>query len=315
LPAPKVLVIDSPACNAFAFGLSPRQASIAVTRGLIGALDRPELEAVLAHEMTHIKNRDTRLMAVATLCTAIVFRVAWVNIAIYVQPSPQWVFLYLYAAKFFWTALIVLAWACAAAGACVVMTRLAISHSREFLADAGAVELTKDPRALISALTKISVRDEVEHVDFATQAAMISPMRRRLFSTHPSLAERIEALRRALPTMVGSEVQDPPIPAVSGATPSAAAPNAFRARHQSLIAGGSGGAKAKGSFRERLIGRAPVSVLFDGAFWRTLRHELIELKPPTWVSHPYILVPAVLLNSAIPYVLGPQSPLLHSLWS
>ncbi|MGD0722943.1 MAG: M48 family metalloprotease [Roseiarcus sp.] len=296
LPTPGVVIIDSLACNAFAVGLTPGDATIAITRGLVETLDDSELEAVLAHEITHIRNRDTRLMAIATLCTAIIFRVAWVNVACYLQPSPQWLFLALFAAKFFWSMLVVLGWSCIAAGVCVVMARLAISHAREFVADAGAIELTKNPAALISALTKISGRDEVAHVDFATQAAMISPMAERLFSTHPPLADRIAALRLALPAMAD------PLPATAPGVPFArvAAPNAFLARNRALAVGVNESRAREPTFAQALREGGPgLSLLGRVAFWRALREELTALKPSGWVSHPYILAPAALANFAL----------------
>ncbi|MGA2045396.1 MAG: M48 family metalloprotease [Roseiarcus sp.] len=299
LPTPKVVVIESLACNAFAFGLTPGDATIAITRGLVQTLDESELEAVLAHEIVHIRNRDTRLMAIATLCTAILFRVAWVNVACFLQPSPQWLFLALFAAKFFWSMLVILGWSCIAAGVCVVMARLAISHAREFVADAGAIELTKNPAALISALRKMSGRDEVAHVDFATQAAMISPMKPRLFSTHPPLAERIAALRRALPALAEPDAEAAPRVPLVGAAP----PNAFLARHRApAVSAPDSGAQERGFAQARRESGPDFSLLGRAGFWRALREELTALKPPGWVSHPYILAPAALVNFALVFV-------------
>jgi heat shock protein HtpX len=308
LPTPKIVVIESSACNAFAIGLTPGAATIAVTRGLLQTLNEQELESVLAHEMIHIKNRDTRLMAVAALCTAIIFRVACVNLLYFVQPSPQWLFLPMFAAHFFWSMLVLLIWCCIVVGVCVVMVRLAISHAREYLADAGAIELTKNPKALISALNKMSGHDEVESVDFATRVAMISPMKEGLFSTHPSLQERVEALRRALPSMV-----EPPTIAASAAFSHAppsgapASPNAFRMRHGRLVVQAPDPQEKTGGFAEKLFEGVPdLSFLGQAAFWRALGREFAALKPPTWVSHPYILAPAVLLNSVVLLVLFPS---------
>jgi Zn-dependent protease with chaperone function len=308
LPMPNIVVIDSPACNAFALGLAPSSATVAVTRGLLQMLDEHELEAVLAHEMTHVKNRDTRLLAVAVLCTAIIFRVASVNVVYFAQPGPQWIFLPMVAAKLFWSVLVLLGWCCIVAGACVVMVRLAISPAREFLADAGAIELTKNPKALISALKKMSGRDEAEHVDFATRAAMISPMRERWFSTHPSLADRVDALHRAMPSMVVSPaVAASPIFSSSAASTAQPAPNAFRLCHGGLVVMESDPEKKTNAFAEALLEGVPdLSFLMQAAFWRTLRLELAAVKPPTCVSHPYILVPAIVLNLAVMFVFFPS---------
>jgi len=188
------------------------------------------------------------------------------------------------------------------------MVRLAISHAREYLADAGAVELTKNPKALISALKKMSGHDEVESVDFATRVAMISPMREGLFSTHPSLQDRVEALRRALPSMI--DLSAVAVSAVFSRAPSSVAltsPNAFRMRHGRLVVQAPDLEVKTGGFAEKLFEGVPdLSFLGQAGFWRALGREFAALKPPTWVSHPYILAPAVLLNFAVLLILSPS---------
>jgi heat shock protein HtpX len=192
LPMPKVEIMETDALNAYASGLGPGDASVAVTRGLMEALTRDELAAVLAHEITHIKNRDVRLMVVATIFTGILAiggqilaRMAWPgNRTARAIAGTEVV-------------LIVSATAVAAIASFFgLLTHFAISRTREFLADAGAVELTKNPDALISALQKISGHEEIPSLPSALQAMMISSRIGGLLSTHPAVEDRIAALEK-----------------------------------------------------------------------------------------------------------------------
>jgi heat shock protein HtpX len=199
---PKLKVMDSDALNAFATGMNEKQYSITVTTALLQRLDDPEVEAVLGHELTHIRNGDVRMMVIAVIIAGVVGFVAelffrlWFNtgfgmggrrssssedrgrggnaigIAIAVG-------------------LIVLAWILS------VMIRLALSRSREFLADAGSVELTKNPDAMISALRKIEGRGEIEGATSAVMEMCVDNPREEfadLFATHPSVDQRVAAL-------------------------------------------------------------------------------------------------------------------------
>lgn len=273
LPTPKIVVVDSESCNAFAAGFSPETAIIGVTRGLLQKLDRHELEAVLAHEMTHIANRDIRLMAVATLCTGIVFRMAWVLVLHNLKPGLRFLLLACCGAFFIWQVIALVAWACVAAGVCALMTKLAISRAREFLADAGAVELTSNPQALISALQKISGGDDIAGLDYACKAMMFSPVGAQSFSPHPTLDERIAALRAALPAMFDAEPQEPQ--AMVGETP----PPGVLARAIAFL--------------------PDLSFLRSLATRQAFYADVAALKPPTWVSRPSILLPTVLINLAL----------------
>lgn len=207
LPMPKIEVMETPALNAYAAGMAPDDAVIAVTRGLLEALDKNELEAVLAHEMTHIRNYDVRLMAVAAVFAGGLSLAGnlFTRRPLQTQtPSDR-----------AHTAYGVLgrsrrggkggngAAAIVVLGAVVVMaivhllaqlSRFAISRSREFMADAGAVELTKSPDALISALRKISQGEPMPGLPPAVSAMMISSPADGLFATHPSVDERVAAL-------------------------------------------------------------------------------------------------------------------------
>jgi heat shock protein HtpX len=199
--------------NAFASGLHEGQYSVTVTTGLLDALDDKELEAVLAHEMTHVINRDVRLMVIASIFAGIITLLAQV-----IYRSIWWVgagggdrrdrrggggqFLF-----------ILIALAIAAVGYILaIVVKMAISRKREFLADAGAVELTKDPDAMISALQKISGHSEI-HAPESIRAMFLDDHDEGvmgLFATHPPIGARIDALVR----YAGGRVQEPAAPAV-----------------------------------------------------------------------------------------------------
>jgi heat shock protein HtpX len=227
LPMPALQVIDSPALNAYASGLHEGQYVVAVTRGLVDTLADDELEAVLAHELTHIRNRDTQLMVIAIIFAGIFaffgdmlirgwdFPYGWGPRS---KPdgssgsntsSGTWgssssdsdrgggrssgggggAILAIVVA----VAIVLITWGVS------TLIRLALSRSREFLADAGSAELTKNPDALIRALRKIEQNATLE-VPSRMEAFFIeNPVAGRvsgLFSTHPAVSERVEALTR-----------------------------------------------------------------------------------------------------------------------
>ena len=165
LPCPRLFLIETEGCNAFALGYSPSSAIIFVTRGLLQRLDEDEIEAVLAHELTHIRNGDTRLLAAASLSSGIIMRLAWTFGRALAEPR-QLVALVV-ASYFVLEVVAVIAWAGLFAVVAALAARLAISQAREYIADAGAVELTKNPAALISALQKIDGRSGVPRLDFS----------------------------------------------------------------------------------------------------------------------------------------------------
>jgi heat shock protein HtpX len=225
LSVPKLAIVESDALNAFASGVNDKQFTVTVTSGLLAQLDDAEVEAVLAHELTHIRNGDVRLMIIAIVIAGVISLIGEVvfrgltRSSIRVSSSDD-------SKKgngvaiLIGFAVIALSWFLA------VLIRLSLSRSREYLADAGAVELTKNPDAMISALLKIAGRADIDGVpsgvmdmcfendpdDFAD-----------LFSTHPSVTKRVQALvetaggrmpampphppklaeRQDLPTMVG----------------------------------------------------------------------------------------------------------------
>ncbi len=210
LPMPRVEIIRSGALNAYAAGLGPNDAVVAVTRGLLQELTDEELEAVIAHEMTHIKNHDVRLMVVAT-CFAGGLTLLGDGVAkLFANSSSGDASLVLLSASnsrsndsdgegngtaVIISLLIAVLFFCMA-HLFAILIHFAISRAREFMADAGAVELTKNPDALISALQKISGNDEIPGLNSNVKAMMISSSLDGLFATHPSIQTRVMALQQ-----------------------------------------------------------------------------------------------------------------------
>lgn len=217
LPMPKLRIIETDAPNAFASGTRPEQYTVTVTRGLLDLLDDRELEAVLAHELTHIRNGDVRTMVIAVLIVGVLsfigeFAYRWLK-----ESSGYWGFWTLKTARYAdryekpgkdketkekggRLGVIILATICiAVAWQLSLLVRFALSRRREYLADAGAVELTKNPDAMISALSKIHGKGELEGVPSGIMELCLDNPRSGmsdLFATHPSVEKRIEALVR-----------------------------------------------------------------------------------------------------------------------
>src|SRR3954471_13728550 len=207
IPMPKLKVMDSDALNAFATGLNRRQYAITVTTGLLSALNDREIEAVLGHELTHIRNGDVQLMVIAVIIAGVVgfFGELFFRSFFY----SNWNFgggrsssrsssdgdskggggaivVVIIA-----VALILLAWLLSQ------VVKLALSRSRELLSDAGSVELTKNPDAMISALRKIENRGELPGATSAVMEMCLDNPREGfadLFATHPSVDSRVAAL-------------------------------------------------------------------------------------------------------------------------
>ena len=199
IPMPKLKVMESDALNAFATGLTEQQYSITVTTGLVKALDNEEIEAVFGHELTHIRNGDVRMLVIAVIIAGVVSFFAELFFRMFFRSGGS------YrssgsssdrkgggaGAIILAIALIALAWLLS------IVVRLALSRSREFLADAGAVELTKNPDAMISALRKIEGRGELPGATSAVMEMCIDNPREGfadIFATHPSVDRRAEAL-------------------------------------------------------------------------------------------------------------------------
>ena len=204
LPLPKVYIIDDTAPNAFATGRSPEKASIAVTSGLVDKLDRNELQGVIAHEMAHVRNRDTLYMTLVgimvgtiVLICDIFLRATWYGAGRRRGGGGK---------KGGAQAVLVII-AIVFAILAPILSRLlylAISRRREYLADASAVELTRYPEGLASALEKISGDKEVLEVANRATAHLyivnpIKPFEERyahMSSTHPPITERVKILRQ-----------------------------------------------------------------------------------------------------------------------
>lgn len=194
IPMPKIYVIDSPAPNAFATGRNPQQAIVCATTGLLSKLNRSQLEAVVAHELSHIKNYDTLLMTMVSILIGsltLLIRTSFYTPRRQRKNSSDLLAL-------LGMALIILAPLIAK------LLQLAISRHREFLADASAVKLTRQPQSLISALQKISQDPNLLHTASTATAPLYihNPFKNNpianLFSTQPPIEARIAALQQML---------------------------------------------------------------------------------------------------------------------
>lgn len=190
---PEIALIETDARNAFVCGLNESSSTLVVTRGLLQSLDDEELAAVIAHEITHIKNGDIRLMAFAnTAMSSLLFlekmnmlKVRGAKTAIFMVLFPPFLILFLSAG-----------FVSGVAMAIGKVSRLMIASSREFIADAEAVRLTHNPAALISALKKIEGMSEIEGIDPIADAMMIDGATVGEFATHPTIAERVAVLAK-----------------------------------------------------------------------------------------------------------------------
>lgn len=198
---PKLYIMDDGSPNAFATGRNPEHAVICVTTGLLKKLDSNELEGVLAHELSHIKNYDILLQTIAAVFVGFVTIISdlFFRVSIRSHRSSDDDNGGLAQLVLIIVALIFLALSPIFAN----LLKLALSRNREFLADSSAVELTRNPEGLISALRKISSdTDPLEQANKATECMYISnPIKNKkgktssLFSTHPSIEDRIAQLK------------------------------------------------------------------------------------------------------------------------
>ncbi len=202
LPMPKVYIADNPQPNAFATGRNPENAAVCATTGLLKTLSRDEIAGVMAHELAHVKNRDTLIMTITATIAGAVAMLA--NFAFFFggfgggrNNNPL--------------GLIVILVAAIAAPFAAMLVQMAISRTREYAADRGAAEISGNPAALASALRRISqgarlVRNEAAERNPATaHLFIINPLSGErmdnLFSTHPATENRIAALMQ----MAGSD--------------------------------------------------------------------------------------------------------------
>jgi len=197
---PKLKVMESDALNAFATGMNAKQYSITVTTGLLNTLDDAEIEAVLGHELTHIRNGDVRMMVIAVIIAGVVsffaeliFRLWFYNGFSFrrSRSSDREGGGAAALAIVIAIALVVVAYVLS------FLIRLALSRQREYLADAGSVELTQNPDAMISALRKIESRGELPGATSAVMELCVDNPREgfgELFDTHPTVDNRVAAL-------------------------------------------------------------------------------------------------------------------------
>lgn len=200
---PRLEIIETHARNAFASGINDRSYTVTVTRGLIQSLEKDELEGVLAHELTHIMNRDVRLLIISVIFTGMIgfaAQMVWsiIRYSSFSRSRDNGRFIIV---------LMVIGVILLIGYLATLFTRFALSHSREYMADAGAVELTKNSEAMMRALLRISGKDAIPKV--AGDIAMMCIENRQpfmgLFATHPPIDKRIQAL---------SEYTDTPIPTI-----------------------------------------------------------------------------------------------------
>ena len=204
---PKLYIIESDALNAFASGINEKTFAITLTRGIINTLNDEELEGVIAHELTHIRNRDVRLLIVTIVFVGIFATIANVAFRFLLHSNLLdsrssknisgkgggiviWLLLMavLIMVVFFLIYLI------------SILFKLALSRSREYMADAGAVELTRNTMALASALRKISGHSTIEEIDNDEVKQLFIDYEAEgffsLFATHPPIEKRIQVLEQ-----------------------------------------------------------------------------------------------------------------------
>ena len=202
IPMPRVYIIEDASPNAFATGSKPENAAVAATTGLLALMNREELEGVMGHEVSHIRNYDIRISTIAVALTSAVTMLSSM------------------AGRMMWfggggrrrndrdndnglgiVLMIVSLLALLLAPLAATLVQLAISRQREYLADASSVELTRNPKGMINALLKLDNSQPMEHhVDDASAALYINDPKKKgglqkLFYTHPPIADRVERLK------------------------------------------------------------------------------------------------------------------------
>lgn len=200
MPMPKINVIDSQALNAFASGINEKTYTVTLTQGIISKLDEKELEGVIAHELMHIKNKDVRLLIVSIIFVGILAFAAQIAFRNLIFSGGR-------NRKNDGRVMLVAVIVVVVAYLLSLVFRFALSRKREYMADAGAAEMTKNPKALASALRKISGNHKVESVKSEDVAEMFienTPDKSSgmmsfitgLFATHPPIDKRINALEQ-----------------------------------------------------------------------------------------------------------------------
>ena len=202
IPMPRVFIVEDASPNAFATGSKPENAAVAATTGLLALMNREELEGVMGHEVSHIRNYEIRISTIAVALTSAVTMLSSM------------------AGRMMWfggggrrrndrdndnglgiVLMIVSLLALLLAPLAATLVQLAISRQREYLADASSVELTRNPKGMINALLKLDNSQPMEHhVDDASAALYINDPKKKgglqkLFYTHPPISDRIERLK------------------------------------------------------------------------------------------------------------------------
>lgn len=203
IPMPRVFIIEDSSLNAFATGSNPQNAAVAATSGLLDIMNREELEAVMGHEVSHIRNYDIRISTIAvalasaiTLLSSMAGRMMWWGGAGRRRSDNDRDGNGLEIIM-----LVISLLAIVLAPLAATLVQLAISRQREFLADASSVELTRNPQGMINALRKLENSEPMhQHVDDASSALYINDPKKggglqKLFYTHPPISERIERLK------------------------------------------------------------------------------------------------------------------------
>ncbi|MCC6827565.1 MAG: zinc metalloprotease HtpX [Novosphingobium sp.] len=204
LPMPKVYVVDDPSPNAFATGRNPQNAAVAATTGLLERLTRDEVAGVMAHELGHVRNRDTLIMTMVATIAGAVSMIA--NFGMFFghgggedRPNPMVAILAMVMAPF-----------------AAMIVQMAISRTREYGADRAGAEISGNPRALASALAKIAgpaqaiPSEAAMRNPAAAQLYIVPTLGSDLFSTHPATEKRIAALHAMAPVATPSAASPAP---------------------------------------------------------------------------------------------------------
>lgn len=203
IPMPRVYIVDDPSPNAFATGSDPKNAAVAATTGLLNLMNREELEAVIGHEVSHIRNYDIRISTIAvalasavTMLSSMAGRMMWFG-----APRRRSNDEREGSGGLEIIMLLLSLLAIVLAPLAATLVQLAISRQREFLADASSVELTRNPYGMINALLKLENGGPMQReVDDASAALYINAPKKesslqKLFYTHPPISERVERLK------------------------------------------------------------------------------------------------------------------------
>ncbi len=192
---PKLYIIETEALNAFASGINEKTYAVTLTRGLINKLSEKELEGVIAHELVHIRNKDVRLLIVTIIFVGIFAFIADATFRMFLRGSSR-----KKNDKGGGVAILIILLIAAVVYLLSVLFKLALSRKREYMADAGAVEMTRDSLALAQALRKISMNSDIDQIKNDEVKEMFIENKTSgfmaLFSTHPPIEKRIKILEQ-----------------------------------------------------------------------------------------------------------------------